>query len=59
MTQKELLYIEDVLGHLRIMEDLLTLAKQNLEDDSLRDFISGELIKTKKQYKKIYDLLEG
>ena len=58
MTQKELLYIEDTLGHLKTMEDLLTLAKKNLEDEKLRNFVSNELVKTKKQYKKVYSLLE-
>lgn len=52
MTQKELLYIEDTLGHLKTMEDLLTLAKTNLEDEKLKTFVTNELTKTKKLYKK-------
>lgn len=59
MTQKELLYIEDTLGHLKTMEDLLTLAKSNLEDERLKKFVSNELTKTKRQYKKVYSLLEA
>lgn len=58
MTQKELLYIEDALGHLKTMDELLTLAKENLEDEKLRNFVSNELQKTKKHYKKVYSLLE-
>lgn len=59
MTQKELLYIEDTLGHLKTMEDLLTLAKTNLEDEKLKTFVTNELTKTKKLYKKVYSLLEA
>ena len=58
MTQKELLYIEDTLGHLKTMDELLTLAKDNLEDEKLRKFVSNELQKTKKQYDKVFSLLE-
>ena len=58
MTQKELLYIEDTLGHLKTMEDLLSVAKNNLEDEKLKKFVSNELSKTKNQYKKVYALLE-
>ena len=59
MTQKELLYIEDTLGHLQTMEDLLTLAKSNLEDERLKRFVSNELAKTKKCFKSVYSLLEA
>ena len=58
MTQKELLYIEDTLGHLKTMDDLLTLAKDNLEDEKLKEFVNSQISKTRKQYKKIYGLLE-
>ena len=58
MTQKELLYIEDALGHLKTMDELLTLAQEKLEDEKLRNFVSNELQKTKKHYKKVYSLLE-
>ena len=59
MTQKELLYIEDTLGHLKTMEDLLSVAKSNLEDEKLKKFVSNELSKTRKQYEKVYALLEA
>ena len=57
MTQKELLYIEDTLGHLQTMEQLLTNAKTTLENQRLRTFVSKQLTKTKQQLNDIYKLL--
>ncbi len=57
MTQKELLYIEDVLGHLQTMEQLLNNAKANLENTKLKSFVNKQLTKTKQQFNEIYKLL--
>ena len=57
MTQKELLYIEDTLGHLQTMEQLLTNAKTTLENQRLRTFVNKQLTKTKQQFNEIYKLL--
>jgi hypothetical protein len=57
MTQKELLYIEDTLGHLQTMEQLLTNAKTTLENQRLRTFVGKQLTKTKQQFNDIYKLL--
>jgi hypothetical protein len=57
MTQKELLYIEDTLGHLQTMENLLVFAKTNLEDSTLKSFVSKQLTKTRQQTKEIMKLL--
>lgn len=59
MTQKELLYIEDTLGHLQTMEQLLTEAKVNLENTKLRTFVGKQLTKTKQQFNEIYKLMGG
>ena len=58
MTQKELLYIEDTLGHLQVMNQLLVNAKANLENVKLKNFVSKQLTKTKQQFNEIYKLLE-
>ena len=58
MTQKELLYIEDTLGHLQVLNQLLSNAKTNLEDAKLRNFVGKQLTKTKQQFNEIYKLLE-
>lgn len=57
MTQKELLYIEDTLGHLQTMEQLLTQAKSNLENTKLRNLVGKQLTKTKQQFNEIFKLL--
>ncbi len=57
MTQKELLYIEDTLGHLQTMEQLLTDAKSTLQDAKLRTFVNKQIAKTKQQFNEIYKLL--
>lgn len=57
MIQKELLYIEDTLGHLKTMEQLLLNAKSNLEDANLKQFVGKQLTKTRQQYNEIFKLL--
>ena len=58
MTQKELSYIEDCLGHLKTMEDLLNVSLGNLKNAELKNFVSQELRNTKKHYDTLYSLLE-
>ena len=58
MTQKELSYIEDCLGHLKTMEDLLNVSLGNLKNAELKNFVSQELKNTRKQYDTLYSLLE-
>lgn len=58
MTQKELSYIEDCLGHLKTMEDLLNVSLGNLKNAELKNFVSQELKHTRKQYDTLYSLLE-
>ena len=58
MTQKELAYIEDAIGHeksiIKICEDSLT----RMEDSSLKDFIQGEISKHQDMKEKLMTLLE-
>lgn len=58
MTQKELSYIEDCLGHLKTMEDLLNVSLGNLKNAELKNFVSQELKNTRKHYDTLYSLLE-
>lgn len=57
MTQKELLYIEDTLGHLQTFQDLCINAKSNLQDQKLKGFVSKQLTKSKTQFAEIYKFL--
>ena len=58
MTQKELLYVEDAIGHeqnvICILEDTLN----KLEDDGLASFISKQINKHESIKEKLYKLLE-
>ena len=59
MTQKELLYTEDAIGHentiIKVCEDLLN----NLEDEDLKEFISEEINIHSTMKDKLINLLEG
>lgn len=57
MTQKELLYLEDTLNHLQTLEQLLSNAKNNLENAKLKNFVSKQLTKTRQQFNKVYGML--
>ena len=58
MTQKELLYVEDAIGHeqnvICILEDILN----NLEDSSLASFMSKQINKHDSIKEKLLKLLE-
>ena len=58
MTQKELLYIEDAIGHEKniivICEDTI----QRLEDENLISFMQEELEKHKTTKEKLLNMLE-
>jgi len=58
MSEKELLYIDDVLSHLRNMNDFLNNYIVSIEDDNFKDVLE-DLEKNKKElYKKFYKLIE-
>ena len=43
MTQKELLYLEDAIGHEDVLIKICEEAVNNLDDEDLVSFIDGEL----------------
>ena len=59
MTQKELLYIEDAIGHegniIKILEETLNI----LEDKELVTFLKNELKRHTAMYEKLMNNLEG
>lgn len=57
MTEKELLYIDDVLGHITNMEEYLDLYAESLEDDKFKNVVEklGKL--NKEAYKKFYKII--
>ncbi len=58
MSEKELLYIEDALGHIVNMQDYLTNHIELVEDENFKKVLT-DLSKTNKEvYKKFYKKLE-
>lgn len=43
MTQKELLYFEDAIGHENNIIDIVTETITNLEDEDLKEFMEDKL----------------
>lgn len=43
MTEKELLYVEDAIGHENNIIAIITETINNLEDDELKDFMEEKL----------------
>ncbi|MBE6161522.1 MAG: hypothetical protein E7158_04830 [Firmicutes bacterium] len=58
MTQKELLYVEDAIGHEQNIIDICNETKNMLTDESLISFIEKELKKHTTMYEKLIKCLE-
>lgn len=59
MTQKELLYIEDALGHEKQMQTLCSDLANTLADGELKSFVSGLACTYSDNYNKFYSLLNS
>ena len=59
MTQKELLYIEDAIGHENNMISILKDTISNLTDKSLVNFLKNELKKHETLKEKLMNKLES
>lgn len=57
MSPKELLYIEDALGHEKQMKDACTDYVSMLSDAELKNFVQDLCVKYKSGYEKFYGLL--
>ncbi|MGN1121039.1 MAG: hypothetical protein ACI4RV_01650 [Eubacteriales bacterium] len=57
MTPKELLYIEDALGHEKQMKDSCTDFAVQLQDGELKNFVQGLCAKHQNSFDKFYGLL--
>lgn len=58
MTQKELLYMEDAIGHETNLIDICTFTIDALEDKSLKTFIKAQLKKHTILKEKLTKVLE-
>lgn len=59
MTQKELLYVEDAIGHEQNVGAIIQEAISLLEDQSLKTFMKSELKKHQAIETKLMNLLES
>ena len=59
MTQKELLYVEDAIGHEQNVRAIVSDAIDQLEDKTLKTFLKGELKKHQAIEAKLMNLLES
>lgn len=57
MSEKELLYIDDALGHLEKSNQILTTYMGDVEDEDLVNVINEILKKNSDLYKELYKLL--
>lgn len=58
MTQKELLYVEDAIGHEGNIISILEDSINNLSDNELVNFLKSELKKHESQKEKLMNKLE-
>ena len=57
MSHKELLYIEDALGHEKQMKDCCTDYANMLQDGELKNFVQGLCERHQTSFNKFYGLL--
>ena len=58
MTQKELLYVEDAIGHEKNIISILNESMNFVTDDNICTFLSKQINKHKKMENKLIQLLE-
>ncbi len=58
MTQKELSYVEDAVGHEKAIIKIINNSIENLDDSNLTSFMNSELKKHKKIEERLLNLLE-
>ncbi len=58
MTQKELLYLEDAIGHEKNTIDIINESINMLEDEDLIYFMEKEVKKHEKTKKDLIDMME-
>ena len=57
MTSKELLYIEDALGHVQNMQKTCADYAMQLQDPDLKNFVQGLCNKHQDNFSSFYNLL--
>ena len=58
MTQKELLYVEDAIGHEKSIISIIQNSLKDLTDEELTNFLEGEITKHTETKERLINLLE-
>ena len=58
MTQKELLYVEDAIGHEKTMIEMLNSTMESLEDEELQEYLDSEIKIHTKMEKELLKFME-
>ena len=58
MTQKELLYLEDAIGHEEVIISVCENEIDNIEDESIKSFVESEIDKHNDIKEELFSLLE-
>lgn len=58
MTQKELSYVEDAVGHEKNIISILNISIEELENDDLKNFLNNHLESHQTIYNNLIKLLE-
>ena len=58
MTQKELLYVEDAIGHEENIIEICNVSLEYMEDEELISFLNKEITKHEKTLNDLLNLLE-
>lgn len=59
MTQKELLYVEDAIGHEQSIINIINESINNMEDEELINFLQAECKKHTSMKEKLINMLEA
>lgn len=58
MTQKELMYFEDAVGHEDVITKIIETSLKNIEDENISSFMEKELTKHTEIKENLMNLLE-
>lgn len=58
MTQKELLYVEDAIGHEKSLSSILEQSVESIQDEDLKVFLQKECEKHKTMEQKLMSMLK-
>lgn len=58
MTQKELLYLEDAIGHEKTIIKVVETSIEQIEDENLKTFLEQELTRHEQTKQNLMNLLE-